>query len=219
MWVEKSYLKLKDLSDSGGLYSPCRQTRLTCVNGIGQGPDAEVSQENAGRSCSVSADDGAILSSCIVLGLNFFSASYCASFLCCALQLLVRGLCSQLDAELLTSQHCKRMSHTISCHTWDKHMEDCNQRALRPNLTATSNPPTEAIPSTFRTTCSSGFGAHHLPRRFQPFSHHLICPNIKHSKLSKRRWDWSGDQIPYNQASLTCTAWWEATNVTKGTWF
>ena len=60
-----------------------------------------------------SADDGAILSSWIVLDLIFFAASYCASFCAALCSCWSVGLCSQLDAELLTSQHCKRMSHTV----------------------------------------------------------------------------------------------------------
>lgn len=64
-------------------------------------------------------------------------------------------------------------------------MEDCNQPVLRPNLTATSNPPTEAIPSTFRTTCSSGFGAHHLPKRLQPFLIIFVSSNLSKDQTFK----------------------------------
>ena len=101
-------------------------------------------------------------------------------------------------------------------------MEGCNQPVLRPNLTATNNPPTEAIPSTFRTTCSSGFGAHHLPKRLQPFLIifvSLICPKIKHSKLSKRRWDlirWS-DSLPSSEPYVHCLMRGHQIP-TKGTW-
>ena len=64
-------------------------------------------------------------------------------------------------------------------------MEDCNQPVLRPNLTATNNPPTEAIPSTFRTTCSSGFGAHHLPKRLQPFLIIFVSSNLSKDQTFK----------------------------------